>query len=225
MDISKLKDIHKDETFLIVGNGPNLSLTPPEMFDFPSLGMNTIHLYEGWKPNYYTAGDRRVMNEFGNAIAKKFADIPKIVPKPKLNLWRGENFYRFPNAPGPLFTGRHGNKIWQDDIARTEMTYLCIMHIAIKLAYYMGAGTILIIGMYHKPNTAKSHFWGVDEGMKSNSDRLNEIFKGYKVLTAGIQKSGRKIFNISQDTYVPDDVIPQDDWRKYCVLSGENDND
>lgn len=213
MDITKFKDIHNGETILLVGNGANLHLTPPERFNYPSIGMNTIHLYENWLPDYYVAVDRRVWVEFGNEINSKFADIPKFLPKPKLLRWRGENIYRFSNRPGPIAPKGNEN-LWQEDIEHSQMTWCNVMHVAIKLAYFMGAQTILIIGMEHKKNNARQHFWGEDKRMPKNVP-FKDIFKGYKQLVAGLHSHDINIFNISEDTHVPEDVIPIDSVKNW----------
>lgn len=213
MDITKFKDIHKGKTILLVGNGENLHLTPPEKFSYPSIGMNTIHLYEGWKPTYYVTVDRRVWKEFGAAIEAVFTDIPKFTPKPKLLGWRGANFYRFRNRPGPLYPKGKEN-LWQEDIEHAEVTWGNVMHVAIKLAYYMGAKTILIVGMEHKPKNARKHFWGEDDGMPKDA-ALRDIFEGYKQLVEGLHRHDVDIFNISQETYVPASVIPVDDAENW----------
>jgi len=88
-DIAQFRNIHAGETCLLVGNGLNLHLTPPRWFDYPSFGMNTIHKYESWKPDYYAAVDVRMMQEYGSVVAEKFADIPKFVPSPNLDKWQG----------------------------------------------------------------------------------------------------------------------------------------
>jgi len=211
--IEPFRGKHAGETLLLVGNGPNLSLTPPETFPYPAIGMNTIHLYDGWIPDYYVAVDRRVKNEFGAAIDVKFADIPKFVPSPKLLRWRGPNFYRFKNRPGPLYGLRDG-KLWQDDIGRAEVTWITVMHVAIKIAYFMGAGTILMIGVQHKKRAARAHFWGSDKGMPVDMP-LPAIFDGYRQLTEELESRGVKLLNISQDTHVPGKIIPQDDWENW----------
>lgn len=215
-NISSFRNVHKGGTILLVGNGENLRLTPPEYFDFPSIGMNTIHLYDGWIPSYYVTVDRRVMREFGNAVYAKFAHIPKFIPSPKLNKWKGENFFRFRSRPGPLLSPKErSQKIWQNDIANAELTYVNVMHVAIKLAYFMGAETILIIGMEHKSHNARGHFWGHDAGIKSADSNLPDIYAGYRQLCTGLAARGVKLINISKDTFVPENVIPRDDWRKW----------
>jgi hypothetical protein len=213
--IDEFRNIHAGEIMMLVGNSENLYQTPPERFAYPSIGMNTIHLYNGWSPSYYVAVDRRVMREFGDAIVERFAGIPKFIPKPKLTRWRGPNFYRFHNRPGPLYSRKNG-KLWQDDISKAELTYINVMHVAIKLAYFMGAGTILIIGMQHKPGNANAHFWGTDTGIKCDGP-IAEIFDGYRQLSAELQRRGVQIYNLSQDTYVPGEIIPQDDWETWVT--------
>jgi hypothetical protein len=53
-------NLHSGETCLIVGVAPNLKLTPPELFNYPSFSVNTIYHYEGWKPTYYVGVDERL---------------------------------------------------------------------------------------------------------------------------------------------------------------------
>lgn len=220
MEITKFKNIHRGGTILIVGNGGNLLETPPEDFDYPSIGMNTIHLYEGWKPTYYTAVDRRLMREFGEDIYKKFENVPKFTPKPKLLKWRGSEFYRFNNRVGPLYP-KGKERLWQEVIDKeTPITWGNVMHVAIKLAYYMGAKTILIIGMQHKPHEGQKHFWGNDNDGIADTP-IKNILKGYEQLVAGLKRHRVKIFNISENTYVPKEVIPRDKYKNWTVKTSK----
>jgi hypothetical protein len=202
--------IHEGETCLLVGNGENLHLTPPSWFDYPAFGMNTIHKYEGWIPNYYCAVDQRVMREFGNEIAEKYKDIPKFVPRPNLDKWQGENFYRFLHRPGELMVG--GKNAGQKTSLTTDgISYRNVMHVAIQVAWYMGFKTMLMIGVHHKPFKAQVHFWGTDHGMPATQD-TESWFEGYKTFS---RQGEFKLLNISEDTYCPEDVLERDDWRKY----------
>jgi len=212
--ISKFRDIHKGKTILLVGNGGNLHLTPPEKFNLPSIGMNTIHLYAGWSPDYFVTVDRRVRREFGEAIEKKFKDIPKFIPTPRLKAWTGENFYRFRSGQGGLLYPKNGRNLWQDDIENQPVIYGNVMHVAIKLAYFMGAKKILIIGMEHEPHKSNAHFWGDDDKM-SIDQPTKGWQQGYKVLCDELKKHKVKMLNISQETFVPDSIIPTDNWKKY----------
>lgn len=214
MSITEFNDIHKGKNILLVGNGANLELTPPEKFDIPSIGMNTIHKYEGWSPDYYITVDRRVYREFGTDIEKKFIDIPKFIPTPRLQMWKGENFHYFKSGQGGLLWPGNRLKLWQDDISTGRMVYGNVMHVAVKLAYYMGASKILIVGMEHKPKKADIHFWGKDKGMKAGQP-TKTWQEGYKILCEELDKRNVELLNISQETFVPDSIIPTDDWKKF----------
>jgi hypothetical protein len=211
--ILPFKNIHKGETVLLVGNGENLHLTPPEWFNYPSFGMNTIHLYSGWKPTYYAAVDVRVMKEFGAAITERFTDVPKFVPSPNLDKWQGENFYRFQYQHGPLWHKEHGS-IWNPAALDRFMRFANVMHVCLQMAYYMGFTTLLIIGMQHKPGFADAHFWGTDEGMGTKQP-LQIWLDGYEQLCTDMAKLGVQVINISEDTYVSETIIPRGDYRDW----------
>lgn len=205
MDFENFKNLHHAETCLLVGNGENLYLTPPQVFPYPSIGMNTIHLYEGWMPNYYMTVDHRVYREFGKVIAERFKAIPKFVPSLKLDEWQGENFIRF--------SQRTRDEIKLDDL-QAGLSGSNVMHFAMQLAYWMGFTTLLLIGVQHKPDHAKAHFWGWDDGIR-NPAPLNKWFADYRFLVEEMRKRGVQVLNISQDTYVPQEIIPRDNWSNY----------
>lgn len=216
-DITHFHNLHKGETVLLVGNGPNLHLTPPFWFDYPAFGMNTIHLYEteGWIPDYYTAVDSRVMFEFGKAVAEKYKDVPKFVPYPNLDKWQGENFYRFYHRPGILWPENQW-KIWPSGLlTENGITYGSCMHVAMQIAYYMGFTTMLMIGIKHQDRKGNDHFWGADHGMPADPPR-DDWYKGYVDLVKGMAEQGVNVFNISPETCTPENILPRDDWRKYA---------
>lgn len=191
---------------LLVGNGENLHLTPPAWFPYPSIGMNTIHKYEGWKPTYYVAVDNRIYREFGEEITARFADLPKFIPSPDLDVWQGENFVRWYHHPG---------KVSLDEIADTDgMTYSNVMHVAMQLAFWMGAETILMIGVHHKPTDPQAHFWGRDERIKE-APPMERWFRDYRILSDAMYRRGVNVLNISEDTHVATQVLPRGDWRSY----------
>lgn len=207
MDYQAFRNIHKGETALLVGNGVNLKLTPPELFNLPSIGMNTIHQYEGWKPTYYTAVDNRVMREFGKEVSEKYSDIPKFIPV-GLKEWQGDNFVIFNHLADDLKRG------WKPSTLQDGITYHSSMHVAMQLAYWMGFTTLLMIGIHHKPGEGQEHFWGRDEGMP-NILPVDDWLTGYEVLTSGMKSKGVTVLNISEDTHVPESVLPRGNWREW----------
>lgn len=196
-----------------MGNGPNLSLTPPHWFEFPSFGMNTIFMLEGWKPTYYVAVDSRVMREFSEAINEKFGEIPKFLPTPNLDKWQGPNIYRFYHRPGLLWPWG-ALPLWPSGLMTEQgITYGNVMHVAMQIAYYMGFRKMLIIGMEHQKFKAQEHFWGVDHATSANAP-IDEWMAGYKTIREGM---GVEMLNISPYTHVPEDILPTDDWMKYAT--------
>jgi hypothetical protein len=80
----------------------------------------------------------------------------------------------------------------------------------------MGFTTMLMIGVQHKPydeqDSDRAHFWGVDH--KAIPNQPNDWwFDGYKYFAHNMPNV--KVLNISADTYVPEDVLPRDDWKKW----------
>lgn len=166
--------------------------------------MNTIHKYEGWQPDYYVAVDHRLYREYGNEIAEKYRGIPKFIPSPNLDEWQGENFVRWHHRPGSLSL----------DGIEQGMTYSNVMHVALQLAFYMGARTILMIGVHHKHGDPTAHFWGRDEGIK-DAPPLGRWMDDYRYLSDAMYRRGVDIWNISEDTHVANQVLPRGDWMKW----------
>ena len=209
MELRDFYKLHAGETCLLVGNGPNLLLTPPELFSYPSFGMNTIHLYDGdWRPTYYVTVDQRVMREFGDAILERYSDIPKFIPRPNLNKWQGPNFYRFLHRPGEM----NLDALRADGLDVQGITYRSSMHCAIQVALHMGFTTMLMIGIQHREHKAQLHFWGTDH--KMNATHYPDWLEGYKFFVDSLP--GVTFLNLSEDTCVSADILPRDDWRKYA---------
>lgn len=209
----EFKDVHRGKVLLVVGNGKNLDLTPPEVFGYLAIGMNTIVKHPNWVPDYYVAADRRVFREHGEEIQKKLLYVPKFLPAPTMTRWDGPNTFFFRTYPGMLWP-KNRKDLWQKDLETGPLIYGNSMHIAIKLAYFMGAKTILIIGMEHKPHKADVHFWGKDEKM-SPDQPVKEWIRGYGILAENLANSKVKLLNISQGTHVPAKTIPRDDWENW----------
>ncbi len=217
MLITDFHNRHAGETCVLVGNAPNLHLTPPEWFNYPSFGVNTCHLWAGpWMPTYYTGVDKRLWLEFGEAIYAKFHGIPKFIPTPKLEVWQGDNFYRWLHRPGELYEPGHSTSD-RDVLTKFGLAYRSVMNVALMLAHYMGFKTILMIGVQHKPDNMREHFWGVDAGM---GEPKREIWMdAYRECVRNMPKV--RVLNISEDTYVPADVLPRGDWQEWRTYESQ----
>ncbi len=215
MQLSDFHNLHKGKTCLIVGVGPNLELTPPEWFDYPSFGVNSIYRRAGeWKPTYFVGVDERLRLEDGAAICEKYPDVPKFFPRPDWDDLQGENIYRFAHRTGgDLFVGGRspGDK---HALTRNGITYRRIMDAVFQIAYHMGFATMLLIGVQHKPGDRKNHFYGVDQNDPSDNFTFEEL--GYQECIRAM--NGVRVLNISTDTHVPESILPRSDWNAWASL-------
>jgi hypothetical protein len=224
MQLADFHNKHKGQTCLIVGVGPNLHLTPPQWFDYPSFGVNTIYksallgLFDGWKPTYYVGVDERLRLEDGAAICEAYPDVPKFFPRPDWDELQGENIYRFKHEQRADFIV--GGQLPSDRHALTQhgITYRRIMDAVFQIAWHMGFTTMLMIGVQHKPtddlrHDDTAHFWGDDTKAVKNQPNT-WWFAGYQFFS-NIQ--GLRVLNISEDTHVPEWILPRDDWRRWAT--------
>jgi hypothetical protein len=202
---------HRGETALLVMVGPNLELTPPEWFDYPSFGVNSLYRRGGdWKPTYYVGVDERLRLEDGPAICEKYRDVPKFFPTPDWDELQGENIHRFAHRQGSsLYVGGQSPSD-RDALTRKGITYFRVPDAVFQIAWHMGFTTMLVIGVQHKPGAELEHFWGHDDGAVVQP--VQHWFNGYRHFS---QMGSFRVLNISEDTYVPEDVIPRDDYRKW----------
>ena len=219
VNIAEFHNKHKGETCLITGVGPNLHLTPPQWFDYPSFGVNTIYKYAGWKPTYYVGVDERLRLEDGSAIVETYPDVHKFFPRPDWDELQGDNIHRFAHRTGIDFIVGGQLPSHRDALTKNGITYRRIMDAVFQIAWHMGFTTMLMIGVQHKPNNGKhddtAHFWGADE--KAVQDQPNTWwFDGYRFFS---NIKDFRVLNISEDTYVPDDVLPRGRWQDFANVA------
>src|SRR5688572_10636750 len=158
----ELQDFYKlydGQTCLIVGIGPNLEQTPPEIFNYPSFGINTIYKRAGdWKPDYFVGVDIELLTRDGKDLVEAYRDVPKFFPAPDFDSLNGENILRFIHRQaGDLFPG--GNlPNTSKALTHNGITYRRIMDAVFQIAWHMGFTTMLLIGIDH--GDRKAHFWG-----------------------------------------------------------------
>jgi len=214
--ISEFHNLHRGETCLIVGVGPNLKLTPPHLFNYPSFSVNTIYHYEGWKPTYYVGVDERLRLEDGAALVDVYRDVPKFFPTPDWDELQGENIYRFAHRTYGGFSIGSQNAAHPEALTKNGITYRRVMDAVFQIAWHMGFTTMLMIGVQHKTHdeqdSDRAHFWGIDTKAVPNQPNT-WWFEGYKYFAHNMPNV--KVFNISEDTYVPEDVLPRGNWKDW----------
>jgi hypothetical protein len=205
---------HAGETCVIAGVGPNLKLTPPEWFNYPSFSVNTIYLYEGWKPDYYVAVDLDMLKLYNTDVVNVYQDVTKFIPTPDFDELRGDNFFRFVHRDDNYhMAGQYANQ--PKALTGHGIGYKRVMDAVFQIAWYMGFTTLLLIGVQHKQDTRNTHFWGFEPRDPANTNFEHET-NGLAHFTRSLMGEGIRVLNISEDTYVPETVVPRDDWRKYA---------
>jgi hypothetical protein len=208
--VQRFHNKHAGETALMVGNGYNLHKTPPHLFNYPSFGLNTIFYYENWRPTYYVAVDACIYERYEALVKAAYYDIPKFIPEEFTSTWNGNEFYYF--KPFRQGVGVPGVSIKDVNAPRRGIGFTNSMTAAMQIAVYMGFTKLLMIGVEQKPGDLVTHFWGRDPQMgEGQTDEHWNI--GYYEIRQG--NPGLTVLNISQDTFVPETVLPRDDWRKY----------
>jgi hypothetical protein len=201
---------HKGETCVIVGIGPNLEKTPPESFNYPTFGINTLYKRGGdWKPTYYVGVDIELLKRDGKDLVETYKNVSKLFPTPDFDELQGENIIRFVHRQaGDLFPG--GN-LPNNPKALTHngITYRRIMDAVFQIAWHMGFTTMLMIGIDH--GDRKSHFWGAAE-YEPEKDFM-WIEKGYSECLRAMKDV--KVLNISEDTHLSEEIIPRGNWRDW----------
>ena len=202
---------HSGETCIIVSCGPNLELTPPELFDYPSFSINSIFKRKGeWKPTYFVGVDDRLWKENAGEILTKYADIPKFIPSPDQDDIQGDNLQRFYHRDGDIYIGGQLPN-HPDALTKRGIAYRRVLGAVFQIAYYMGFERILLIGVQHKPGTEREHFWGHDGGEIVEQPLVHWFDEYQHWAHVGLAE----VLNISADTYVPDNVIARDSYKNW----------
>jgi hypothetical protein len=198
---NSIKNKHKGETGIVIGNGPSLSDVPLEFLGFyPSFGTNRIYLLDGFTPDYYVAVTDLVIQQFNDEIRKlecrKF--IKEIYTRHLI-----EDAYPLNSSVTPGFSREPDKWIYEG----YTVTYVCL-----QLAFYMGFETILLVGVDHKfkfegePNEVVrstgadvNHFHKdyFGRGIRWYNPDLYRSMQAYRMANLVFENAGRKIMNLT----------------------------
>jgi hypothetical protein len=210
-----LKDKHKGETCIIIGNGPSLKEIPQDFLKkYPTFGTNRIYAIrhlEGFHPTYYAAVNPLVLDQFGREMLQQYkgkvlrfflrdayvSDVvlgqqPAVVP-----LVSSEAARFFTDPSSELYEG-------------FTVTFVCM-----QLAYYMGFSKVLLVGVDHRytfegdpnqelvaqgPDINHADDYYFSNGAKWNAPDLKKSEEAYQMAREAFEKDGREIINITPNT-------------------------
>jgi len=167
--LTNYKNIHRNESCLIVGNGPSLKYTPLDnVNEIKSFGMNKINLLfdqVSWRPSYIVCTNKYVAKQ--NFLFFNSTNIPLFINwtnRYYLNQHKHINF--FLNQVGENFSENLPECLY----AGGTVTYA-----ALQIAYYMGFKKVFLVGVDHNFDTkGPSH-----KVVKSKEDDSNHFHKDY----------------------------------------------
>lgn len=182
---------HKDETAIIIGNGNSLKSVPKELLNkYPSFGANLIHMLE-FQPTYFSCvGDKYLLEHAGvihdTAARAKIAFISSLhLDKniPELQRLYSLDNVELINRDTITFPGEY----W--------FTGGTVTYVALKIAYFMGFETILVVGCDHDKEYA--HFYGNHLNVPPPQQNWEGMTYHYFVAGEVYREAGRRIVNLS----------------------------
>ena len=142
-NLGRLRDAHRGERCVIIGNGPSLNQTDLGLLRTEkTFGLNRIYLmYDrlGFEPTYHVVVNALVVEQCADDLVR--------VPSPLFSTWPNRRHLAgHPNAAflqkviGPLFSLDPRRGIWEG----ATVTY-----VAMQLAYFMGFEEVVLVGVDH----------------------------------------------------------------------------
>lgn len=168
--IRELKDIHKSEIGILLGNGPSVRLEDLNKLDqYVTFGCNRLHLaYEtmNLRPNYIVSADEQMISDFGQEIIDNNRDVFFVS---KLRPFARGKYTWFKLKNGRPFK-------FSKDVQKNVMGGGGTLLTAIQIAYHMGIRKFLVYGVDHSFKFEK----GDGSSYANVTGEGNHFIKGYR---------------------------------------------
>lgn len=217
--IKKLKDSHKGQTCVVIGNGASLKETDLNRLSqkYPTLGSNRIYLYP-FVPDYYAICDDLM-------LMSCLEDIQKESFRPKAMFINSA--YPLPFAIPVNYSIKYD---FSKDIEHEIVIGGTVTYVLLQIAYYLGFKKALLVGVDHdypgagkgSPGSVflqegddKDHFHPeyFKPGMIYNRPELSATERMYQFAKSVFELDGRKILNLTTSTKLL--VYDRDNVNKY----------
>ena len=214
--IETYKNLHSGQSCFILGTGPSLAQIDPEILSGEiTFGMNLLCKTankRGFKPSYYVAEDRHILEYCSEDIAaltscKVFLPnyARQIIRQTPNQIHVNSVRYESGKAELPCFGLNADRRIWLTGSAA---------YMAMQLAYYMGFSTIYLLGFDHDYKIPSQSILSIDNEIIYREQeqnhfpdarfpqnyiwrlpRLNMLDCAYEQARHVYEKHGRKIIN------------------------------
>jgi len=205
--LNALKDIHKGNRAIIIGNGPSLRQTDlSKLRNEITFGMNRIYLLFpelGFHTTYFVS--------INDLVIEQFADEILALPMPKFLAWRSHRHFPanlpitqlptflYTSYTGPGFSPDVRGRVWEG---------ATVTNVALQLAFHMGFQQVILIGVDHNfasrgeanktvvsqgddPNHFAPNYFG--KGAKWQLPDLDTSEVGYTLAREAYRKAGREV--------------------------------
>jgi len=219
--MEKFRGIHAGKRAFIACNGPSLNDTPVQKLKHDIVfGLNRGYLRKGLPITYLVVVNDLVERQFSDEMRNYASKHCKAFFTNNIG---GANCHRMLWTPdSPKFTGDPTKPMWQGHT---------VTFAAMQLAYFMGVKTLYLIGCDHSftnegsvrkkgergrlalhddPNHFSPDYYG--KGVRWDAYEPGAVERAYLLATKAYRKVGRKIWNASAHTKLPESVIPRIDF-------------
>ena len=220
----KLKDIHKDQTCYIVGNGPSIkSMDLTCLSDKFVISVNKMictSVYDVIKPQYHCITDRlildQVINDINHELDANRYNTKFLLHRSALNkINDSKDVYFIYNTKLP----RQDKMVC--DLTKNASAFINVLPYAVMCAAYMGFKKIVLLGCDFSffASRKDAHFYDVD----NKSDRKESLYQDlsgcaiaitqYESLYKFCKKNNIELVNCTPNSLL--DVIPQKEFKDY----------
>ena len=207
-EAEKLRDSHKGETCIIVGNGPSLKEVPLAFLkSYPTFASNYIYLLRDFNPTYYTIGSNNVITK-----AKYRAWVRPTIRASKASFLSkyGVHHFPYPNV-FPLNKTRamvfsYSPHKWVYLGANSTFTNL-------QYAFFMGFHKVYLVGVDHDYqgwHTGESYHFsnayptvGNLRPILANPASHRKVNAGFLMACRAYELAGREVINLNPNSKLP----------------------
>jgi hypothetical protein len=207
--LAALRNAHRGETCVILGNGPSLKeLKPDELDGQTTFCLNRGYLWwegSGRTPSYYVAVNDLVVEQFHREIAA--------LPCPVFLPWLHRS--RIRSVANAIFFEVRWDHRFTTDASHGLCPNATVTNAALQLAYHMGFSTAVLLGIDHHfveqgnphacirqrggdSNHFRPDYFG--DGTLWNLPDLAQSERGYALARAAFEADGRRIVNATPGT-------------------------